>query len=222
MKKFALVVAGGAGIRMGHPRPKQFLEIAGKPLLMHTLENFHRFDPVMELIVVLPEDHFSLWAELCEKQGFSLPCRLVKGGETRFHSVKNGLSGIAGEGIVFIHDGVRPLVSEDTLQRCAAMALQQGNAIPVVPVSESVRWSDGKTSHPVDRSNLFLIQTPQTFRISLIRQAYGQEYSPAFTDDASVLEKSGATIHLVEGNRENIKITWPSDLDYAEKILSTK
>ena len=191
-------------------------------MLMHTLELFHKYDPCMDMVIVLPEKHFSLWSDLCEAHSFSIPCRMVEGGDSRFQSVKNGLSAIPEEGIVFIHDGVRPLVSEDTLKRCYEMAMLHGNAIPGVPVSESVRWSDGKTNYPVDRNNLFLIQTPQTFSISLIRKSYSQEYDPEFTDDASVLEKSGETIHLVEGNRENIKITWPSDLIYAGVILGMK
>ena len=204
---------------MGHHRPKQFLEVGGKPVLMHTLECFHGYDPGMELVIVLPANHFKLWSDLCKTHHFTLPFRLVKGGDTRFHSVKNGLSVIGDDGIVFIHDGVRPLVSDDTLKRCEEAALLHGNAIPAVLVSESVRWSDGNTSHPVDRSNLFLIQTPQTFKTSLIRRAYDREYHPGFTDDASVLEEYGEIPHLVEGNRENIKITWPCDLVYATCML---
>jgi len=220
MKKIALVVAGGSGIRMGHQHPKQFLEIAGKPVLMHTLECFIHFDHAMEIVVILPEEHIPLWSDLCRKQGFAHTVRMVSGGETRFQSVKNGLSVIPDEGIVFIHDGVRPLVSQATLGQCYDMAVLHGNAIPVVPVTESVRWSDRMSSHPLDRDKLFLIQTPQTFRIPLIKKAYAQDYLPEFTDDASVLEKSGETIRLAQGNRENIKITWPSDLLIVRALLT--
>lgn len=219
MKKIALIVAGGSGIRMGYPLPKQFLEISGKPVLMHTLEVFERFDPNMEIILVLPQEHLPLWQSLCRKHHFTLHHAIAEGGLTRFQSVKNGLAIIPDEGIVFIHDGVRPLVSEATLQRCHDAAFRHGNAIPALPVGESVRWSDGQSNHPVDRNNLFLIQTPQTFLIPLIKRAYQQEESPEFTDDASVLEKTGETIRLVEGNRENIKITWPADLTFAGILL---
>lgn len=225
MEKTALIVAGGTGTRMGNQLPKQFLEVAGKPILMHTLMLFSRFDPAMPLLLVLPESHHALWQELCLKYGFHLSHRVVSGGDTRFRSVKNGLEAITGEGIVFIHDGVRPLVSHDTLTRCLETAITFGNAIPVVPVSESVRRSEGEfregsPSRSVDRAGLVLIQTPQTFRLPLIRKAYQQEYSPAFTDDASVLEKTGETIRLVEGNRFNLKITWPEDLKIAEALLT--
>lgn len=225
MEKFALVVAGGSGTRMGNQLPKQFLNVAGKPMLMHTLELFHRFDPAISLFLVLPETHHTLWRDLCRHHGFSLSHRVVSGGDTRFQSVKNGLSVIPCEGIVFIHDGVRPLVSTETLTRCLETAIACGNAIPVLPVSESVRQCDddytkGGPSHPVDRSRLVLIQTPQTFLIPLIKNAYQQQESPEFTDDASVLEKTGVTIRLVEGNRENIKITWPADLRMAEALLT--
>lgn len=224
MEKIALIVAGGTGTRMGNQLPKQFLEVAGRPLLMHTLALFSHFDPSARLLLVLPESHHALWQELCRQYGFNLPHRVIGGGHTRFHSVKNGLETTEGDGIVFIHDGVRPLVSPETLSRCLETALIHGNAIPAVPVSESVRQCDeafpkGGPSHPVDRSRLVLIQTPQTFRLSLIRQAYQQDDSPEFTDDASVLEKTGTIIRLVEGNRENIKITWPADLRLAEALL---
>lgn len=227
MEKIALIVAGGSGTRMGNQLPKQFLDVAGKPLLMHTLELFHRYDPAIALFLVLPEAHHALWRDLCRHHGFTLPHRVVSGGDTRFQSVKNGLSVIPGEGIVFIHDGVRPLVSPETLTRCLETANACGNAIPVLPVSESVRQCDeeftkGGPSHPIDRSRLVLIQTPQTFLIPLIKKAYQQQESPEFTDDASVLEKTGETIRLVDGNRENIKITWPPDLQIAETLLSGK
>ncbi len=220
MKFFALVVAGGAGSRMSQTLPKQFIILAGKPLLMHTLEVFSRFVSRPEIVLVLPDEYRQLWDDLCNDHGFTVSHRVVTAGETRFLSVRNGLAALPEEGIVFIHDGVRPLVSQETLQRCLQTAILHGNAIPTVPVAESVRWSNGETSHPVDRSRLFLIQTPQTFLIPLIKKAYRQDYDPQFTDDASVLEKSGEAIRLVGGNQENIKITWPADLAMAEGLLT--
>jgi 2-C-methyl-D-erythritol 4-phosphate cytidylyltransferase len=219
MKKYALIVAGGSGIRMKTSELKQFIPVAGKPLLMHTLERFINYDPAIPVILVLPGSHHDRWKELCEISGFDTPHLLVEGGKTRFHSVQNGLSCMQDDGIVFIHDGVRPFVSPETLGRCYETALKTGNAIPVVPVAESIRQIEKNRNFPVNRDNYVLIQTPQTFRISLIKSAYRQDYSPEFTDDASVLEKTGETIHLVEGNRENIKITWPEDLIYAKFLL---
>lgn len=219
---FALIVAGGSGQRIGGDIPKQFIELAGRPVLMHTLENFFRFDSSMEIILVLPETMFGFWKDLCRKHHFGVPHKMVAGGRERFYSVKNGLGTLAGEGFVFIHDGVRPLVSHDTLNRCLSLATQTGNALPVIPVSESVRKAENGTSQPIDRSTLRLVQTPQTFRLSLIRKAYNQPYDSLFTDDASVLEKNGFPIFLTEGNRENIKITWPEDLILAELLISQK
>lgn len=219
MKKYALIVAGGSGTRMKTGELKQFMLLAGKPLLMHTLERFTAFDPHIPLILVLPGSHHNHWKKLCEISGFTIPHLVVHGGNTRFHSVQNGLACIQGDGIVFIHDGVRPFVTAGTLQRCYDTALKTGNAIPVIPVTESVRQVEKDRNFPVDRDKYMLVQTPQTFRISLIRSAYQRAYSPEFTDDASVLEKTGETIHLVEGNRENIKITWPEDLEFAKSIL---
>lgn len=220
MKKFALIVAGGSGSRMGSTQLKQFMEIAGKPVLMHTIEAFTNFDPAIQIILVLPENQKKFWAELCIKNKFQMPHSVANGGFFRFHSVKNGLNAISDDdGIVFIHDGVRPLVSNETLQRCYDGAIKFGNAIPVLAVSESVRVKDAGISYPVDRSKLVLVQTPQTFRLSMIKSAYRQEYCPEFTDDATVYEKTGKTVHLVEGNRENIKITWPEDLIFAGMIM---
>jgi len=198
---------------------KQFIPLAGKPVLMHTIDCFLRFDTSLNIILVLPESQHEYWKVLCLEYGFDSPHTLVAGGATRFHSVKNGLNHIHEDGIVFIHDGVRPLVSSSTLSNCLEVARTKGNAIPVIPVSESVRMVSGNNNSPVDREKLRLIQTPQTFRISLIKKAYSATYEPEFTDDASVLEKTEAEIFLTEGNRENIKITWPEDLLIAETFL---
>jgi 2-C-methyl-D-erythritol 4-phosphate cytidylyltransferase len=219
MKKFVIIVAGGSGSRMGTEIPKQFLELCGKPVLMHTIQVFHDFDPESKIILVLPEDQQQFWKGLCLKHSFSLLHQVVSGGKTRFHSVLNGLSQIEDEGIVFIHDGVRPLVSRETLDRCLETAQKLGNAIPVLPVTESLRKLAGDLNISVDRSQYFSVQTPQTFRCEQILEAFQQDFDPAFTDDASVAEKAGFTIQMVEGNRENIKITTPIDLIFAVALL---
>lgn len=220
MKKFALIVAGGSGSRMNSTVPKQFMEIAGRPVLMHTFEAFYNYDSKLEFVLVLPENQLTPWKELCDKHRFDLKHKIAFGGKTRFHSVKNGLELVSDEGIVFIHDGVRPLVSGQTLQNCFETAVQKGNALPVVPVSESVRMVEKSENHSVDRSKYFLVQTPQTFQTGLIKEAYIKATSDLFTDDATVLESMGTNIHLVDGNRENIKITFPEDLLFAKMILS--
>lgn len=220
-KKFAVIVAGGSGNRMRTSTPKQFLPLAGKPVLMHTLSVFHGFDATIEIILVLPQSQVKTWNSLCQEHNFTLPFTLAYGGNTRFESVKNGLKLVAENSIVFIHDGVRPLVSEQTLTNCLETTLEKGNALPVVPVSESVRFVDGNGNKALDRSKYFLVQTPQTFRSTAIKKAYQQAYSPLFSDDASVLENTGTAIHTVPGNRENIKITFPEDIRFAEMLLNT-
>lgn len=220
MKKFVLIVAGGSGTRMNSNLPKQFIEINGRPVLMHTFDAFYKYDNDLEFILVLPENQVKTWANLCENHRFKIKHKIAAGGETRFYSVKNGLALIPNSGIVFIHDGVRPLVSVKTLQHCFETAKQKGNALPVVSVPESIRMQTGNESKAVDRSNYYLVQTPQTFQSSLIKKAYQNANSDLFTDDATVLEQTGETIHLVEGNRENIKITFPEDLFLARAILS--
>lgn len=222
MKKFALIVAGGSGSRMNNNIPKQFIEINGRPVLMHTFDAFFNFDPNLEFILVLPKDQLTLWKSICEKHSFQFKHKIAFGGKTRFNSVKNGLEQISGEGIVFIHDGVRPLVSGQTLKNCFKMAFAKGNALPVVPVSESVRMVEGSKNTAVDRSKYFMVQTPQTFKCRLIKSAYQQATSDLFTDDATVLESMGETINIVEGNRENIKITYPEDLILADIYLRKK
>ena len=222
MKKFVIIVAGGSGNRMGTEIPKQLLELCGKPILMHTIQVFHDFDPESRIILVLPEDQQQFWKELCMKHSFSIFHRVISGGKTRFHSVKNGLSQIDGEGIVFIHDGVRPLVSQETIEKCNQMAQKNGNAIPVLSVNESLRKQEGDQNISVDRSQYFSVQTPQTFRSDQILKAYEQDFDPAYTDDASVAEKAGFPIFMVEGNRENIKITTPIDLIVAGALLKNR
>lgn len=218
MKKFALIVAGGRGTRMKGTIPKQFAELDGKPILMHTFEAFLKFDNDFSFVLVLAEPVKRYWDNLCSEHKFNIKHQVVAGGETRFHSVKNGLDEIKEEGIVFIHDGVRPLVSVQTLRNCYYTALEKGNALPVIPPSESIREIINSSSRAANRNRFYLVQTPQTFKVSKIKEAYQCNFSESFTDDATVLENTGAKIYLVEGNRENIKITFPSDLLIASAL----
>ena len=219
MERYAVIVAGGKGLRMGSERPKQFLCIGGKPILMHTLEAFYRYDATIHLVLVLPHSHQPLWAELCEEHHFTLPYQLVDGGETRFHSVKNGLSAIPNQGVVAIHDGVRPFLHSDMLERCFQAVKIQRAVIPVINVVDTVRQLTPDGSQTVDRNAYKLVQTPQLFKTSLLKQAYEQPYTTAFTDDASVVEAMGEKVALVEGSRENIKITTPFDMKVAEALI---
>jgi len=221
MKRYVLIVAGGSGSRMGTEVAKQFLDLAGKPVLMHTIERFWSFDNSIEIIAVLPEIQIEYWNFLQKEYSFCIPHTLVTGGDSRFLSVKNGLNLIRETGLVAIHDGVRPLVSSETIRRCFEAAEKYGNAIPVISPADSLRMVTGETNKPVNRQDIKIIQTPQVFNTALIRQAYLQEYNPDFTDDATVLEKTGHAIHLVEGNRENIKITNPEDLIISAALLPT-
>ncbi len=220
MNLYALIVAGGTGSRMGSEIPKQFLELSGKPVLMHTIERFWSFDASIKIIIVLPEDQMGYWEELKKIHSFTIPCTVVKGGPARFFSVKNGLEKIEDNSLVAIHDGVRPLVSIDTIKRCFDAAQKFGNAVPVISPADSIRMITEQGNIPVNRQFLRIIQTPQVFDSKLIRKAYLQDYNPEFTDDASLLEKTGEAIHLVEGNRENVKITNPGDLAVAEALFN--
>ena len=214
--QYAIIVAGGSGSRMKSFLPKQFISLAGEPILMKTIEVFKRFNSEMKIIVVLAQQQIIFWKELCNKYSFVIDHEVIAGGDTRYHSVKNGLSVISGDGLVAIHDGVRPLVSNETINRCFKMASIYGNSIPCISVYESVRCVDGEINEIIDRKKLRLIQTPQVFSCAQIKDAYNQFYEANFTDDASVLEKMGYPIYLTEGNRENIKITDPFDLYMAE------
>jgi 2-C-methyl-D-erythritol 4-phosphate cytidylyltransferase len=225
MKKYAVIVAGGKGLRMGGDLPKQFLPLQGKPVLMHTLEAFRAAEAELTLIVVLPVDQHDYWAEVCSRYP-SMPAHLVApGGETRFHSVRNGLQLIPAdeESLVAVHDGVRPFVAAEVIHRCFETAVEQGAVVPVVPVVDTVReLLEAGESRTVSRDRYRLVQTPQTFRTSLLLKAYQQPYQTAYTDDASVVEALGAPVTLVEGNRENIKLTTPFDLLVAESILQAR
>jgi 2-C-methyl-D-erythritol 4-phosphate cytidylyltransferase len=219
MKLYAVIVAGGSSKRMNAERPKQFLEISGKPVLMHTLERFKAFNSEIEIITVLPENQLRFWDDLQKKYSFDIPHTLVKGGKARFFSVKNGLKFVDIPGLVAIHDGVRPFVSVETIKKCFETAEKLGNAIPVISPSDTLRMVTGDENKPINRLQVRQVQTPQVFDAGLIKNAYRQEYIPEFTDDATVLEKTGIKINLVEGNRENIKITNPEDLLISTALL---
>ncbi len=218
MKRYAIIVAGGTGRRMRHRVPKQFISIHSAPLLVHTLRRFVDYDPAIVLIVVIHPEWEAYWEKL--KAKLDVPQHtVVKGGEERFFSVKNGLAQVTEPGVVGIHDAVRPFVSIDTLTRCYTMAETYGNAIPVLPVTDSLREQTPQGNSAVDRRRYVRVQTPQCFDSALLLTAYAQPFDPAFTDDASVVERSGIRIHLTEGNAENIKITEQSDLRLAEFLL---
>jgi len=222
MNNTIIIVAGGSGTRFQSNIPKQFLELAGKPVLMRTIEVFYDYDASLEIIITLPETQIKYWFDLCKKYNFHIEHSVIKGGKTRFHSVKNALDTISvSENLVGIHDGVRPLVSKETIDRCFKKAAETGNAIPAIAPVESVRQISNMDNKIIPRDSIRLIQTPQVFRINLIKKAFEQEYQDIFTDDASVLDAMGEQIYLEEGNRENIKITNKIDLLIAETLLKT-
>ncbi len=218
MKKYALIVAGGKGLRMGADLPKQFLELAGLPVLMHTIKAFRQVEDI-HINLVLPLDHMEYWATLCKFHQFSIPHQLIEGGASRFQSVKNGLAGIPKDALVAIHDGVRPLVSTQVINDGFLTATEKGNAIAVVPLKDSLRKQEFEKNFAVNRANYFLVQTPQTFHSNSIQEAYEAAADDNFTDDASVLEAQNKTIHLIPGDYKNIKITTPEDLLIAEAFL---
>ena len=222
MKNCAIIVAGGSGSRMKSEVSKQFLLLNGIPVLMHTIHNFFDFDGEIFIVVVLPAGEIELWQKLCTQHNFTIPHQIVIGGKTRFNSVKNGLTASPECNLIAVHDGVRPTVSHQTLIRCFDMANEKGTAIPVLPANESIREGTMENSRPVDRSRLFFVQTPQVFKSDILRKAYDQSWSPDFTDDASVVEKSGISVQMVLGNRENIKITYPEDLQIASMFLNMR
>lgn len=220
MMKYALIVAGGKGLRMGGELPKQFLPIGGKPVLMRTLEAFYACDPEIHLILVLPQSQQAFWRQLCGEHAFTLSHVVADGGETRFHSVKNGLACVSTPGLVAVHDGVRPFVSQEVIARCYDLAVAKKAVVPVTDVVETVRHLAGEGSSTVSRDEYKLVQTPQVFDADLLKQAYEQPYTSCFTDDASVVEALGIPVHLTAGNRENIKITTPFDLKIATALLN--
>ena len=221
MRTIAIIVAGGSGTRFGAELPKQFLELGGKPVLMRTISAFG--GGFSDVIVTLPEGQMALWRELCERYGFAVPHRVVAGGVTRWHSVKNALDSIgdiSGVDIIAVHDGVRPLVTAEVISRTVEAARRDGAAIPVVMLNDSVRQVEKGASHALDRSTLRAVQTPQVFDARVLMAAYGQPFESTFTDDASVVERAGHSVTLVEGDPQNLKITRPMDLALAEYLLN--
>ncbi|MDO6432039.1 2-C-methyl-D-erythritol 4-phosphate cytidylyltransferase [Flavitalea sp. BT771] len=219
MKKYAVIVAGGSGHRMGTQVPKQFLLLHGKPVLWYTLEVFLRAYEDLDIILVAPEEHMETARTVVYATMAPERVRIVEGGATRFQSVRNGLQPICEEAVIFVHDGVRCLLSTELVHSCYEQAVRLGSAIPVVDSKDSVRVVTGADSAAIDRSRVKLVQTPQTFLSRILLPAYAQEYRESFTDEASVVEASGGKVHLVAGETNNIKITTPIDLVIAEKLL---
>jgi len=222
MKKTAIIVAGGTGQRMGTALPKQFLAIEGKSILLHTIGQFVTAFADINFIIVLPADYIQEGQALITSSVLSQPFQFVAGGDTRFQSVKNGLAQADPDAIVFVHDAVRCLLTPDLIQRCYQQAIEKGSAIPAVSSTDTIRITEGTKHHVVDRTNVMMIQTPQTFNAALLKKAFEQAYQPSFTDEANVLEASGKEVYLIEGEYENIKITRPLDLAIAEYILAKR
>ncbi|GAB3194339.1 2-C-methyl-D-erythritol 4-phosphate cytidylyltransferase [Pontibacter aydingkolensis] len=221
LPEYAIIVAGGSGTRMQHDLPKQFIEVAGKPILMHTIERFYKYNSAVRLIVVLPQEQLTSWRELCRKHSFKLFHMTVAGGTTRFGSVKNGLDAVMGDGLIAVHDGVRPFVDVETIKGAYEAAAKYGSAVVAVPPKDSIRELTGEGSRAVPRAKYKMVQTPQVFQASILRKAYEQSEQEYFTDDASVVESIGQPITLVEGSYRNIKITTPEDLILAEAFATT-
>ncbi len=221
-KKYAVIVAGGRGTRMGAPVPKQFLPFLGKPLLCYAIEAFAGAMPGIQIILVLPADQLKSAQIVLRSYIGDIEVTVVAGGETRYHSVQNGLKEVSNDGIVFVHDGARPLISDDLILRCYKQAIALGSAIPAIPITESVRIVEGDSSRSVDREQLRVIQTPQTFKTELILPAFEQPYQPSFTDEATVVEAMGTPVHLIDGLQDNIKITIPEDMIIAEVLLNAR
>lgn len=222
MKQNIIIVAGGKGLRIGGELPKQFIPICDKPILMHTIEAFYNYNKNIYIILVLPASHRDYWAELCVEYNFTIPHVITLGGETRFHSVKNGLE-LVTEGIVGVHDGARPFVSVNLIKNCYESAKELGAVIPVVNPIDSLRQiTEDGNSHIIDRSRIKAVQTPQIFNVNILKKAYETDFSPQFTDDASVVESSGVKVHLIDGEITNIKVTTPFDLQIAEILVNKK
>ena len=222
INKYVVIVAGGKGTRMGSIIPKQFLQLQGKPMLYYSIEAFVMAIPGIQIILVLPADELSAVAAVLKSYLSDIVITYIGGGETRYHSVQNGLGCIKNEGIVFVHDGARPLVSTELIERCYEQTIKMGSAIPAIPVVESIRQVTGDESKPVSRDHLRIIQTPQTFSTHIILPAFKQTYIPAFTDEATVVEASGTRVYLIDGERNNIKITTPEDMIIAAAFIKAK
>ena len=222
MKKYAVIVAGGKGVRMGSAVPKQFLPLNGHPILYHTIKAFADAYADMQLVLVLPQDQLSYAQMVLQSFPERIDITIVAGGETRYHSVQNGLKVVDENSIVFVHDGVRPLVSTALIQRCYEQAIDKGSAIPAIPVADSMRILEDEDSRPIDREQMRIIQTPQTFKAEVILPAFQQEYQVAFTDEATVVEAYGDNVYLVDGEKRNIKVTTPEDMIVAEALLNAR
>ncbi len=222
MKKTAIIVAGGTGQRMGTVVPKQFLEIEGKSILLHTIDQFVAAFSDINFIIVLPSGYIEEGQKIISSSGLSQQFQFVAGGDTRFQSVKNGLAEVDQDAVVFVHDAVRCLLTPALIQRCFQQAVEKGSAIPAVSSTDTIRFIDGASHHVVDRENVMMIQTPQTFNAALLIKAFEQAYQPSFTDEANVVESAGTPVFLVDGEFENIKITRPLDLAIAEYILAKR
>ena len=222
-KRYVIIVGGGNGARMNSPLPKQFMKLDGKPVIMHSINKFLETDPSIEIILVLPEDHTKFWDNMCEEYGFNKPVKIALSGETRFHSVKNGLAFVTEDNsVVAVHDAVRPLVTSKTILAAYKAAEMYGNAVPAVPINDSIRQIETTRSIAVDRSRYCATQTPQCFRADILKKAYTQDYHYTYTDDAMVVEAMGEDIRLVDGNVENLKITGPKDLIIAEALMKAE
>lgn len=219
MKNYAIIVAGGTGTRMKGEVPKQFMLLNGKPVILYSIEAFYSYDSSIQIILVIHPDYLSLWKQLTIDFNTSVPFQIVEGGKTRFDSVKNGLQLVHDEGFVAVHDAARPAINAAFLRKLFGAASTYGSAIPVVPITDTIRIIDGDTSHQQDRTFLRAIQTPQVFKVSELQRAYMQPYEPNFTDDGSVMESAGFPVHLAEGRRENIKITHLEDIAVAEVLM---
>ena len=219
--RYVVIVAGGSGLRMGTETPKQFLRLKGRPILLHTIDQFLKFDNKIKIILVLPAAHIPTWEQITFEFAINYSIEVVEGGETRYKSVQQGLQVIKNEGVVGIHDGVRPFVSQETIARCYETALSLGNGVPCISINESLREVEGGINRWVNRNKYKIIQTPQCFNTTLIQDAYQIDERMEFTDDASVMEFAGHKINLVEGNPENIKITSKGDLKLGESFIQT-
>lgn len=222
MKKFAIIVAGGSGQRMGAEIPKQFLLIKGKPLLQYTIQSFLQAFDDIKVILVLPAAQITKGQEILKKINVEEKVQITAGGETRFQSVKNGLAFITHPSIVFVHDGVRCLVSQLLIQNCFKQAMAKGSAVPAVAATDSIRIAEGSSHSAIDRSKVRIVQTPQTFKSEILIDAFKLEYNASFTDEATVAEAAGNEVFLIEGEYDNLKVTRPADLQIAEELLNKR
>jgi len=221
--KYAIIVAGGSGSRMQSALPKQFIELCGEPVLMHTIRAFHNSQPAPQIILALHGSYHGLWAQLCVKHNFNIPHKITMGGETRFHSIQNAVDSITdADVLIAVHDAVRPLVSADIINQAYRCAAENGTAVTAVKSRDSIRQVKGDGSVSLNRDSIYLVQTPQTFQSALLKKAYQQPYTDTFTDDASVVEQSGVAITLITGDYSNIKITFPEDIAIAEALINKK